>query len=76
MALLAGIDSVFGYAGAMIGSMLTPRFRVSRLRVIYAILTTALIIGLGFGVIPMLIRGMVIAVPLLFMVNFIYNIIH
>lgn len=74
VALLAGIDSVFGYAGAMIGSMLTPRFRVSRLRVIYAILTTALIIGLGFGVIPMLIRGMVIAVPLLFMVNLIYNI--
>lgn len=27
VALLAGIDSVFGYAGAMIGSMLTPRFR-------------------------------------------------
>lgn len=27
VALLAGIDSLFGYAGATIGSMLTPRFR-------------------------------------------------
>ncbi|WP_054855240.1 hypothetical protein [Vulcanisaeta sp. JCM 16161] len=74
MALLAGIDSLFGYAGATIGSILTPRFRVSKLRVIYVILTTALIIGLGFGIIPMLIRSLVVAVPLLFMVNLIYNI--
>ncbi|WP_054857970.1 MFS transporter [Vulcanisaeta sp. JCM 16159] len=74
VALLAGIDSLFGYAGATIGSILTPRFRVSKLRVVYVILTTALIIGLGFGIIPMLIRSLVVAVPLLFMVNLIYNI--
>ncbi|BDR93223.1 hypothetical protein [Vulcanisaeta souniana] len=74
VALLAGIDSVFGYTGAIIGSMLTPRFRVGKLRVDYTILTAALIVGLGFGIIPMLIRSMIIAVPLLFMVNLIYNI--
>ncbi|ADY02079.1 hypothetical protein VMUT_1878 [Vulcanisaeta moutnovskia 768-28] len=74
VALLASIDNVFGLIGAVLGSMLTPRFRVDRLNVIYVLAVTALIIRTGFGVIPITIRSLIIAVPLLFITNLVYNI--
>ncbi|MGC8570204.1 MAG: MFS transporter [Caldivirga sp.] len=74
IALLAGVDRVFGTVGAVIGSMLTPRFRVNKLGTIIVLMVIALIVGLGFGIVPMTIRIMIIAVPTLFMLNFIYNI--
>jgi len=74
IALLAGIDRVFGTIGAVIGSMLAPRFRVNKLGTIIVLMIIALIVGLGFGIVPMTIRIMIIAVPTLFILNFIYNI--
>ncbi|MGC9180684.1 MAG: MFS transporter [Vulcanisaeta sp.] len=76
VALLAGIGSVFDYIGAAIGSILTPKFSVNRLGIVNTFMVMALIIGLGFGVIPITIRGMAIAVPILFALSLAYNLFN
>ncbi|GAB6948319.1 hypothetical protein JCM16161A_24490 [Vulcanisaeta sp. JCM 16161] len=60
--------------GAALGSALAPRFRIGKLSSVNNIMIIALIIGLSFGIIPMTIKSIMIAVPLLFIINLAYNV--